>query len=76
MSKKIYDAHNYKDILPYLANHIEKKEINISNFCEKYDFNRKTFYNNLYGEKVNIEFVFKLCNALGIKLCFGLATKK
>ena len=65
---KKFDSHNYRRILPFLSDYIDRHEKKIVKLCDDLGINRATFYNKLYGDKFDFEFVVKLCNYFGIKL--------
>lgn len=76
MSNKIFDSQTIDCILPYIVKFIERHEINIVKLSKACRINRKTLYNNLYGDKkINLKFLSKICKGLNIEMKISLAIK-
>ena len=75
MSKTMFNAQSFNYILPFIAKYIERNDINISKLSKDAGINRKTLYNNLYGDKMSLDFILKICNSLGIKIELSLASE-
>ena len=52
---------------------IEKNEINVCTMTRRLKINRKTFYNKLYGNKIDIVFLMDILKYLGVNTSIKLA---
>lgn len=75
MSTKEFNADNIYEIPRIIDKMIEKDEVNVCRMTKKLNINRKTFYNKLYGDKIDIIFLMEILNYLGINTSIKLARK-
>ena len=73
MSIKEFNADNIYEIPRIIDKMIEKNEINVCTMTRKLNINRKTFYNKLYGDKIDIIFLMDILKYLGVNTSIKLA---
>ena len=76
MDNNVNNTLSLHDILPIIAKYIDRYEINVSELTNKEGINRKTFYNKLYSDSKDLEFIEKVCRSLGIEITVKLASSK
>ena len=76
MDNNVNNTLSLHDILPIIAKYIDRYEINASELTNKEGINRKTFYNKLYSDSKDLEFIEKVCRSLGIEITVKLASSK